>query len=213
MLPKPKWVSGPAGPSDPTSLAEFADKISETAKEAHLLCEQILGTLKARDLLVDQTRIIARCAIDAYSLLARQLRDLSSHDEALFKLENEKFWLAFRCVMDLWLENGKKCVDILKRDPRIQPNLAGKLWQSFRASAEFTAFGPPKMQEGTFQDLQFVNALFALCVFSARGASRACADFDIDTERCRKNLSLKTGCAVTSWPAISNGRLRSSECG
>lgn len=173
MVPKPIKVSGPAGPSDPSSLAELADRIAETTKEVHRLCEQILSTLKERELFIDKARVLARCAIDAYSSLARQLRDMSSHDEDLFKLEDQKFWPNLRCVMDLWQQNAEKSVDILQRDPRIQSSLAGKLWQSFRARAEFSALGLPKLQEGIFGDLEFVTALFTLYVSIATDAHRA----------------------------------------
>lgn len=173
MLPKPMKVSGPAGPTDPTSLAELAEELAETSKEVYRLSEQILSTLKARDLLVDKTRIFARCSIDAYTFLARQLRDLSARDESLLKLEDEKFWWILRCVMDLWQNNAEQCVVLLKRDPRIQTNIAGKVWQSFRAKAEMLEEAAPKWQEATFEDLELVSTLFALHVLLIRDALHA----------------------------------------
>lgn len=168
MWTKPRKASGPAGPSDPPTLADLADKISETSKETFHLCERIARTLKERDLLVDKTRIFAHCAFETCGLLARQLRDLSSHEEALLKLENEKFWRNLRCLMDLWKENSEKIVDLLKRDPRIQTNLVGKFVKGLQSAVIMAPHGPPQIQGGTAADLQLVTTLFALYGMSFR---------------------------------------------
>lgn len=152
--------------SDNVGLAELADQVAMTATEVLRLSEQISRTTKADDLHLDKTHTFARCVMDACSLLALQLRDLSSRDEAALKDANENFWPSFRAVVGLWLENTEKSVEILRNDPRIQTTLTVKIWQKLRAGAEYTAIGPPKLQEGTFGDAQMVTTLFALCALS-----------------------------------------------